>query len=89
MNETLADKRRRKESAIEAPPCTNTVLIVRDRDGQLHIRKDHRNAQGQEPRYYVTTGYKAPLLPTVWAGDMQHTKPIWSTPIQILYGRNA
>ena len=63
MDETLADKRRREESALEAPPGTNTALIVRDREGQLHIRKDHCNAKGQAPRCYVTTGYKGPTAP--------------------------
>ena len=63
MDETMADKRRREESALEAPPGTNTVLIVRDREGQLHICKDHCNAKGQAPRCYVTTGYKGPTAP--------------------------
>ena len=36
----------------------DTALFVVDDDGQVHVRKDHRNREGQAPLCYVETGYK-------------------------------
>ncbi len=47
VDETEADSSRREALAREAPPNMETSLLVQDSDGQLHIRKNHSNRQGQ------------------------------------------
>ena len=60
----VADWRRRIESAQEAPDNLNDFdMFVYDDYGQLHVRKDHRNPQGQAPLCYVETGYKGAPAP--------------------------
>ncbi len=64
VEEKVADWRRRIESAQEAPDNLNDFdLLVYDDYGQLHVRKDHRNPQGQAPLCYVETGYKGTPAP--------------------------
>ena len=64
VEEKVADWRRRIESAQEAPDNLNDFdSLVYDDYGQLHVRKDHRNAQGQAPLCYVETGYRGARAP--------------------------
>jgi len=58
----VADWRRHIESAQEALDKASDLLVYDDY-GQLHVRKDHRNAQGQAPLCYVETGYKGAPAP--------------------------
>jgi hypothetical protein len=64
VEEKVADWRRRIESAQEAPDNLNDFdMFVYDDYGQLHVRKDHRKAQGQAPLCYVETGYRGARAP--------------------------
>jgi len=58
----VADWRRRIESAQEALDKASDLLVYDDY-GQLHVRKDHRNPQGQAPLCYVETGYRGARAP--------------------------
>ena len=62
VEETETEWRRRDELARQAP-YKNTALFVIAHDGQLHVRKDHRNRQGQAPLCYVDTGYRGAHAP--------------------------
>ena len=62
VEETETEWRRRDELARQAPD-KNTALFVIAHDGQLHVRKDHRNRQGQAPLCYVDTGYRGAHAP--------------------------
>jgi hypothetical protein len=62
VEEKVADWRRRIESAQEALDKASDLLVYDDY-GQLHVCKDHRNAQGQAPLCYVETGYKGAPAP--------------------------
>ena len=62
VEEKVADWRRRIESAQKALDKASDLLVYDDY-GQLHVRKDHSNAQGQAPLCYVETGYKGDPAP--------------------------
>ena len=62
VEETETEWRRRDELARQAP-YKNTALFVIAHDGQLHVRKHHRNRQGQAQLCNVDSGYKGAPAP--------------------------
>ena len=77
VDEKVSDWHQRNELDL------NTALFVVDDEGQVHVRKDHRNREGQAPLCYVETEYKGAPAPD---GE-PHQAYIWSTTSRILNGR--